>query len=357
MTYCIPHEAAEIFGNTRRWSNAGLVFDRYAPDVTGNYPKEYNPKKEGLKRVIETQRDEALRKAMLARWHAGVASVNAKTFQMCTEWRLVSGVGRNTPYEVGFRFDRYGFATLPGSGVKGIARAYAWSIGCENTSDFIDIFGYAPAAGDRREAQTGRAVFFDAMPIDDPVLELDVMTPHYPKYYQGTELPTNWQSPVPIYFLTVKAGVCFEFAVGWRRKQTAQNENEKEKDERLHKLAEDWLKGGLTELGAGAKTNAGYGYFMTPHSDNQVSISKSENQSTIMLPSAPEVPLVAHKGTIIGIRRDKHYGKVQDDQTKQEYRFDPDVITPKDYTPGNKGNQAKVNFYMQGEKVVKVTKA
>jgi hypothetical protein len=33
MTYCIPHETAEVFGSSKQWSNAGLVFDRFAPDM------------------------------------------------------------------------------------------------------------------------------------------------------------------------------------------------------------------------------------------------------------------------------------------------------------------------------------
>ena len=44
------------------------------------------------------------------------------------------------------------------------------------------------------------------------------MNPHYPKYYLagGREYPTNWQSPIPIYFLTVASDAIFRFAIGWR---------------------------------------------------------------------------------------------------------------------------------------------
>jgi len=251
MSYPIPSAAVDVFTGKEGWDNASLVFDRYAPIIP---PKDTIFKKQGFVSVLKARRDKGLHDALRARWRAMIATSGATSFMLKTEWRFVSGVGRNTPYEVGFRFDRYGFATLPGSSVKGIARAYAWALGKreESDEDFRAVFGYAPVnANDKKPAQTGQAVFYDAMPIDDPKLKLDVMNPHYPKYYAGEEPPTNWQSPVPIYFLTVAPNVRFEFAVGWRGAPKAE----------LHQIAVEWLKGGLTELGAGAKTNAGYGFF------------------------------------------------------------------------------------------------
>ncbi len=146
---------------------------------------------------------------------------------------------------------------LPGSSVKGIARAYAWLVEehRETDVDFLNIFGRAPQKGEEESiAQSGHAVFFDAIPRQVPKLELDIMNPHYPKYYQGGEWPTDWQSPVPVYFLTVASGTEFRFAVGWRGLLD-------DGTRRLRDLAKKWLIGGLTELGAGAKTSAGYGYF------------------------------------------------------------------------------------------------
>jgi CRISPR type III-B/RAMP module RAMP protein Cmr6 len=198
-----------------------------------------------------------------------------------TDWRLVTGVGRNTPYEVGFHFNRYGVACLPGSALKGVARSYALvqladAIAAKDLNEleeyilkddrafneawahptqkdealaFRGIFGHTQAAGG--------AIFYDAMPIGVPKLELDVLNPHYPDYYQGDSPPTQWQSPVPVFFLTVAAGTSFQFAVGWR---SAVNTD-------LHSKAMSWLLRGLTELGAGAKTNAGYGYFAQIEND------------------------------------------------------------------------------------------
>lgn len=280
MSYPIPKAAADAFGDDKNWDNAGLVFDRFSPDVSAeakrDYPRGSNPKKEGLERVRDSRRDTALRNAMLLRWRETVQSAGAITLSLQTDWRFLSGVGRNTPYEVGFRFDRYGFAALPGSSVKGLARAYAWANGQEATSEFLAVFGHAPtSAGDVRAAQTGRAIFYDAMPVDDPALELDVMNPHFPDYYAGKVPPTNWQSPMPIYFLTVKAGVRFEFAVGWRGAP----------DSPMQQKAMDWLRGGLMELGAGAKTNAGYGYFIESAPMQQTRASEGELKASQTKPA------------------------------------------------------------------------
>jgi CRISPR-associated protein Cmr6 len=204
----------------------------------------------------------------------------------------------------------------------------------EADEDFRAIFGHAPSnASDKRPAQTGQAVFYDAMPVDDPKLELDVMNPHYPKYYAREETPTNWQSPVPIYFLTVAPNVRFEFAVGWRGAPNAE----------LHQMAVEWLKGGLTELGAGAKTNAGYGYFTE-------SLGTDESQP---IRAESVVPRITRKGKIVEIHTQQHYGRVRENETQEEYRFDTRCIVPKDWTPGKKMD---VVFDTQEKRVVEVRK-
>jgi hypothetical protein len=92
------------------------------------------------------------------------------------------------------------------------------------------------------------------------------MNPHFPEYYQGKKAPTDCQNPVPIYFLTVAPGTEFRFAVGWRGTLD-------EKTEKLLNKAVEWLKCGLMELGAGAKTSAGYGYFIETHPTQDASKS------------------------------------------------------------------------------------
>ena len=68
--------------------------------------------------------DDALLKAWQTRWQQTAAAVQAEPFTLRTDWRLVTGLGRKGPLEVGFTFHRYGFPILPGSSLKGLARAW-----------------------------------------------------------------------------------------------------------------------------------------------------------------------------------------------------------------------------------------
>jgi CRISPR-associated protein Cmr6 len=287
MEYPIPKKSAEAWQKHRSKSpqNPGLIFDRFAPDWGSSTDKEAKKKAfqevEGAAKRVDTP----LLSAWGARWEATVRNTNADPFSLRTDWRFIAGLGRKGSLEAGFTFHRYGFPMLPGSSVKGIARAWALvslatalesdrldnldkTLSVDEEKKFSDAFKQTyPQASQQnytlaREFRmlfgttnaAGCAVFFDATPARLPKLELDIMNPHYPKYYQGKEPPTDSQSPIPVYFLTVAPNTEFRFAVGWRGPLD-------DETHRLRNLAKEWLIGGLTELGAGAKTSAGYGYF------------------------------------------------------------------------------------------------
>lgn len=241
--------------------NPGLLFDRYATQgaIQGDRERA-TPRRDHLRAVIRAVSrlaEDDLAQAYRARWDATVRAAGAEPWTMQLQARLVTGLGSGGPLEIGFRFDRLGFPILPGSGVKGVARAYAELVEGrdESDSDFLAVFGRAPKEGESQEAaQAGQLVFFDAIPVDGLRLEMDVMTPHYPDYYQGKTPPTPWQNPTPITFLTVAPGTVFAFAVGLRLGAT-------DPDRRLRTLATRWLCAGLADLGFGAKTTSGYGRF------------------------------------------------------------------------------------------------
>ena len=131
------------------------------------------------------------------------------------------------------------------------------------TTHFRQAFG--------SQASSGACVFFDAMLAGLPpvvqhgreqrktLFEVDVMAPHFSKYYsnQGQTAPTDNLPVIPIPFLTVAAGTSFAFAVGMRRSTSLTQAA------RIHVMtaALDWLKQALCEFGIGAKTAAGYGAF------------------------------------------------------------------------------------------------
>jgi CRISPR-associated protein Cmr6 len=257
--YPLPLDtSAALQRSLHKCQNPGLLFERYTPDLRGSQAKQ-----NALKDVCRCKPDSRALDAYRHRLSALVKAADAITFQAKTNWRFVTGVGRNTPFEVGFTFHRlYGFPIIPGSGLKGLARAWAYFRLKEEKPDskpeedpmFMSVFGRAPK-GDESDGSVGGAVFFEAVPLDNPGLELDVMTPHFPDYYgdkKNRVPPADNQNPVPIPFLVVKGDVLFGFAVGWRG----------EPNPEAHTQAVEWLKAGLENLGAGAKTAAGYGYFV-----------------------------------------------------------------------------------------------
>jgi CRISPR-associated protein Cmr6 len=117
--------------------------------------------------------------------------------------------------------------------------------------DFSNAFGNTESKGE--------IIFFDAFPErlvtedNEPIVELDVMNPHYRDYYmeekdaKGNFIPpADWLSPVPVFFLTVRQGTRFIIRLAGR-------------DQNLLNRVEGWVKEALQEFGIGAKTRAGYG--------------------------------------------------------------------------------------------------
>lgn len=240
--YPIPQDtrrALEAFrSENKQCRNLGLLFDRYIGYLPGWRldDKRSSPKKDALDQIRATPVERELLDAYARRWRTLIG--DAVVLEGNPKWRFLTGLGRKGPLEVGFTFHPlYGFPIIPGSGLKGLAHAYAKLVAHVSDADLARVFG--------AQTQQGKAIFFDAIPAAPPVLELDVMNPHYPDYYQGNEPPANWQSPQPVFFLTLGAASTFWFAVGGEEKDRAA----------------EWLLAALDQMGAGAKTSAGYGYW------------------------------------------------------------------------------------------------
>lgn len=175
---------------------------------------------------------------------------------------LAIGLGNASPLEVGLTLHHtYGIPIIPGSALKGLCRRGALRLlkeGKISQAQFEALFG---KAGDN-DAQAGYVTFYDALydPDSEPrctpekPLHRDVITVHHPEYYRdGGKPPTDFDDPIPVPFLVIKPGACFLFVLdtpeGW---------------EQFTKSLLQWC---LCHLGVGAKTNAGYGYFINPDSD------------------------------------------------------------------------------------------
>jgi CRISPR-associated protein Cmr6 len=327
--------------------NVGLLFDRYVRFLPGWQLGTYKKNRRSQSAVMfnfeqvaaaqeRCNRDDEwkrMHERLVARWKAGVRALKGQLLPpMAPEWRFIAGLGDKGALEAGMTFHRiYGFPIIPGSALKGLARAVALleiaeTLGIptlslnevkkhrENKSptplqrlesllladdERLTLAGRRERKLSQREVAcldelrndrsvppeaplhstgveecrekirlfrvvfgtlhaAGQAIFFDAIPAKPPVLEPDVMNVHYQDYYsskqdfQGRPIPpADYLNPNPIPFLTVGKNTPFLFAIGWRG----------EDDEKARRQAQQWLMVGLRELGAGAKTAAGYGYF------------------------------------------------------------------------------------------------
>lgn len=105
--------------------------------------------------------------------------------------------------------------------------------------------------------QEGQLVFYDAIPVYWPDLQVDILNPHYGEWYNGRKPPTDNQKPVPVYFLTVAPASVFLFGVGSVARLPGKPQRTSLAEQGL-----DLLVSALDELGIGAKTAGGYGQFI-----------------------------------------------------------------------------------------------
>lgn len=276
MSLPLPEDTNKhVFKNNRlrTFSNFGLLFNKYVDwnikDENGKkiWEKKKNIADEILKSFVDRNNSknlESLSEILEFLKVRQIRIINSyksqgfktKSFPMKTDYRLIIGLGGAHVLETGLTLHPlYGFPYIPASSVKGIARAYA-EISKEASEDELrEMFGSEDKNKVLETNREGKVVFFDGFPTEFPKLEVDIMNPHYGDYYQGKRdgrgnpiPPADYLSPNPITFLTVAPGQEFSFLLF-------------SKDVSLVEKAEQWLIGGLTDLGAGGKTNVGYGYF------------------------------------------------------------------------------------------------
>jgi CRISPR type III-B/RAMP module RAMP protein Cmr6 len=194
---------------------------------------------------------------------AGPRSRHCVRLHVRPEWRLAVGLGNNAnAHEIGLALHgTYGWPVIPGSALKGLAAAWAVASGVE-AADVWRVLGgprtdvpyprTSAAEGQHKPpAVRGTVCFLDAIPAGKAVtVEADVLTPHVKPYYDGAATgnlvpPAEYHNPVPMALLTVRG----TYAVDLHGS-----------DPRDVGLAAEWLTKAGDELGAGAKTAAGYGY-------------------------------------------------------------------------------------------------
>ena len=271
----LPRSARDLVGAvsiTRR--HPGLQLDKLSS------AGEMQDQRAALVDVAKCACDHELLRALTARRRETLDAMGARRFNGVTRGPLTLHLSRSGSLEnAGIAFHPvYGFVHLPGSGVKGLARAWAETVWAPAQSDaegawrrIEQVFGWS--AGSERHkknwrpeavepppgSSAGGIVFHDAWPLTWPMAELDVVNNHHVDYYAGKDDPGDWENPTLVYFLAVGAGVEFEFALSARRPA----------DDGLLEPALEWLAAALQFEGAGAKTAAGYGRFRATGAESE----------------------------------------------------------------------------------------
>lgn len=237
----------------------------YLKALEARWNEDHERPWEELARLV-AQRQQQLEAALRA------SGWKTRSTELVTDARLIAGLGYEGPLEVGLSIHPlYGIPYLPGSSVKGVARALAEVVlkrqGTVSEARINEVFG-SPDKDERRaeDFRLGCVRFFDAFPTQFPKLVVDVLTPHFIDYYMEKSLtpswkeaPGDWHEPKPTAFLAVEENQPFRFLLAAR---AGDGFTETEAEQHL-KDARDWLEEGLKALGSGGKTAAGYGYFAT----------------------------------------------------------------------------------------------
>jgi CRISPR-associated protein Cmr6 len=251
--------------------HAGLVWERY-PRLweAGRIPPAKGRQEFLAAFAKEYRQQRGPGEARLKPWHERLVEARLWAGELRLRSAFATDLGAAHPSENGFRFDPLlGVPWIPGTALKGLARAAAVALG-ESPGTIERVLGTdAPdRSGERGATRPGRVRFVGAWPQGWPELKVELISPHHPRYQddQGRPLPeavsgdrqrgprrervaSFMEEPVPVAFLAVAPGVRFTVYLGL----TARG------DEAALRVARAWLKVGLEHLGVGGKTASGMG--------------------------------------------------------------------------------------------------
>ncbi|WP_127958219.1 type III-B CRISPR module RAMP protein Cmr6 [Serratia microhaemolytica] len=240
------------FGNTNN-ANPGLLLQKGLPEVEDNNSKNSdaksaNNKTEYLNKLVEITAFPEYQHAF-NRWFDITSDANR--FQqavMTLENRLLIALSGNGALETGCSLSHnYGMPYIPGSSVKGVARAWASQHLAAQSRELEALFGTDES--EQLHRVSGLVTFHDAWWIPPQKAAkpfvLDVVTTHHQDYYNGSQdEPSDKDSPIPNHLLAVTGSFLFVL----------------EGERNAVELCQILLQKALVDNGIGAKTAAGYGY-------------------------------------------------------------------------------------------------
>lgn len=231
--------------------------------------KEGSKKKEFYKQLVSSytqswKKPPLWYKQRLEQYDKSLATLNCRKLMISGISPLVIGHGQISVLETHLTLHKiYGVPYIPGTAIKGVAAHYCHQyLGRKNPAFKEGGDYYNVLFGSQEEASLIH--YHDAFPTLETVsnaIDLDVLTPHHQKYNQivlnqnqpeKAHAPRDDDSPVPIYFLSVKA----DFQV------ILTSESQLHEDEEWLAIAEKITIQAIQQEGLGGKTNAGYGRFL-----------------------------------------------------------------------------------------------
>lgn len=243
--------------NTRatHGQHAGLLLQRYLCENATSEGSKPNEKHDLLQAAINAAKNSEVREFYsfaFNRWQMSLPKLTAAN-DLQTVGRLIVGLGSENVLETGIRLHHtFGIPLIPGSALKGLAAHFCHEVWGESNGGFKKTADYHQILFGTND-ESGCIVFHDAWFVPESEvrpLKLDVMTPHHPNWLDGSEPPTDFDSPVPVPFLSVEGQ--FRVAVSWYGPEHVDAE-------KWTKLAMDLLSNALSEWGVGGKTTSGYG--------------------------------------------------------------------------------------------------
>ena len=220
-------------------------------------------------------------------------------FQFISASPLVVGLGSGHVLETSITLHHiFGLPYIPGTSFKGVCRMVAfWKLAEQKNilqdekkiKELENIF-YGNLKEDDEEilryqllfgAQDFRGLLFfldsfPEIPVNSSVLHIDVMDVHYRSYYgddTGRTPPGDWENPTPIFFLTVKKGLKFNFFILFDKfrfnNYIKQNFKVLIEFPEIYDEIKSIVRTALRGFGVGSKTRLGYGIFAKPPDKNQ----------------------------------------------------------------------------------------
>lgn len=264
----------------------GLAHERWAPHAPDDKDERIDEWLDHLEHIAVSP-DYAQH---FARWRANFGD-DSLVAHVELRGRLLVGHGNPGGHEVGLTVHHtWGVPVIPGTALKGLLahrldilygpegdppdgdderarwRGVRWdgSVIAHGPGEHHRALFGAPDAGDDDElralgrpsgASAGLVHFHDALYIPDSVendrpFSRDVLTVHHKPYYdqRGETWPNDWESPVPIRFVTVRPPARFLIVLTGRRGASDWT-----------RLAMRELLAALADWGVGGKTSLGYG--------------------------------------------------------------------------------------------------